>query len=132
MPIVTRGTLGAVLLLENRLLRGAFTAERLESVKLIAGQLAVSLDNAQVNAEYRRIADEQAALRRVAVLAASAVASAELFATVAAEVGTVLGADVALLGPLRRRTAMSSAWAPGAHGDRRRSSAVACRSAATT
>jgi signal transduction histidine kinase len=98
VPIVTRGTLGAVLLLENRLLRGAFTAERLESVKLIAGQLAVSLDNAQVNAQYRRIADEQSALRRVAVLAASSVAPLELFATVAEEVGTVLGADVALLG----------------------------------
>jgi signal transduction histidine kinase len=98
VPIVTRGTLGAVLVLENRLLRGAFTAERLESVKLIAGQLAVSLDNAQVNAEYRRIADEQSALRRVAVLAARAVASADLFATVAAEVGTVLGADFTLLG----------------------------------
>jgi signal transduction histidine kinase len=37
--------------LENRLIRGAFSAERLEAVKLIAGQLAVSLDNAQVYAE---------------------------------------------------------------------------------
>jgi GAF domain-containing protein len=34
--------------LENRLLRGAFTTERLDAVKLIAGQLAVSLDNAQL------------------------------------------------------------------------------------
>ncbi|HEX5922763.1 MAG TPA: GAF domain-containing protein [Baekduia sp.] len=98
VPIVTRGTLGAVLLLENRLLRGAFTAERLESVKLIAGQLAVSLENAQVYAEYRRVAEDQAALRRVAVLAASSVAPLELFATVVEEVGMVLGADVALLG----------------------------------
>jgi signal transduction histidine kinase len=40
-----------VLLLENRLIRGAFTAERLDAVKLIAGQLAVSLDNAQLYAE---------------------------------------------------------------------------------
>ena len=70
LPIVGRGALRAVLLLENRLIRGAFTAERLDAVKLIAGQLAVSLDNAQVNAEYRRIADEQAALRRVATLVA--------------------------------------------------------------
>ena len=48
VPILSRGTLRAVLLLENRLLRGAFTAERLDAVKLIAGQLAVSLDNAQL------------------------------------------------------------------------------------
>ena len=70
MPILSRGTLRAVLLLENRLIRGAFTAERLDAVKLIAGQLAVSLDNAQLYADYRRIADEQAALRRVATLVA--------------------------------------------------------------
>jgi signal transduction histidine kinase len=37
--------------LENRLIRAAFTTERLDTVKLIAGQLAVSLDNAQLYAE---------------------------------------------------------------------------------
>ena len=112
VPILTRGTLGAVLLLENRLVRGAFSRGRLEGVKLIAGQLAVSLDNAQVNAEYRRIAEDQAALRRVAVLAASAMASGDLFATVAEEVGTVLGADFTLLtryGPDREVECMG-AW----------------------
>jgi signal transduction histidine kinase len=48
LPILSRGMLRAVLLLENRLIRGAFTAERLDAVQLIAGQLAVSLDNAQL------------------------------------------------------------------------------------
>jgi signal transduction histidine kinase len=51
VPILSRGMLRAVLLLENRLIRGAFTTERLDAVKLIAGQLAVSLDNAQLYAE---------------------------------------------------------------------------------
>ena len=51
LPVLSRGALRAVLVLENRLMRGAFTAERLDAVKLIAGQLAVSLDNAQVYAE---------------------------------------------------------------------------------
>jgi signal transduction histidine kinase len=51
LPVLSRGTLRAVLLLENRLIRGAFTTERLDAVKLIAGQLAVSLDNAQLYAE---------------------------------------------------------------------------------
>jgi signal transduction histidine kinase len=37
-----------VLVLENRLLRAAFTSQRLEVVRLIAAQLAVSLDNAQL------------------------------------------------------------------------------------
>lgn len=51
VPILNRGTLRAVLLLENRLIRAAFTAGRLDAVQLIAGQLAVSLDNAQLYAE---------------------------------------------------------------------------------
>jgi signal transduction histidine kinase len=51
LPIRGRGTLQALLLLENRLIRGAFTTQRLDGVKLIAGQLAVSLDNAQLYAE---------------------------------------------------------------------------------
>ena len=51
VPLVGRGALRAVLLLENRLLRGAFTAERLDAVTLIAAQLTVSLDNAQLYAE---------------------------------------------------------------------------------
>ena len=72
VPILSRGALRAVLLLENRLLAGAFTTGRLEAVNLIAGQLAVSLDNAQLYAGYRRIAGEQAALRRVATLVARA------------------------------------------------------------
>jgi signal transduction histidine kinase len=51
LPILSRGTLRALLLLQNRLIRGAFTAERLDAVNLIAGQLAVSLDNAQLYSE---------------------------------------------------------------------------------
>ena len=51
VPILSRGALRAVLLVENRLIRGAFTADRLDAVQLIAGQLAVSLDNAQLYAE---------------------------------------------------------------------------------
>jgi signal transduction histidine kinase len=51
VPILSRGALRAVLLLENRLMRAAFTTRRLDAVNLITGQLAVSLDNAQLYAE---------------------------------------------------------------------------------
>jgi signal transduction histidine kinase len=51
VPIFGRAALRAVLLLENRLIRAAFTTGRLDAVNLIAGQLAVSLDNAQLYAE---------------------------------------------------------------------------------
>jgi signal transduction histidine kinase len=97
VPVLGRGALRAVLLLENRLIRGAFTTGRLEAVGLIAGQLAVSLDNAQLYAEYRRIADEQAALRRVATLVARAEPPEAVFATVAEEAGQLLAVDFALL-----------------------------------
>jgi signal transduction histidine kinase len=51
VPILGRGTPKALLVLENRLIRGAFAAHRLDAVELIAGQLAVSLDNAQLYSE---------------------------------------------------------------------------------
>jgi diguanylate cyclase (GGDEF)-like protein len=54
VPILNRGSLRALLLLENRLVRGAFSADRLDGVMLIAGQLAVSLDNAQVHLSLER------------------------------------------------------------------------------
>jgi GAF domain-containing protein len=85
VPIFSRGELRAVLLLENRFMRGAFTAERLDGVKLVAGQLAVSLDNAKLYTDFRRIADEQAALRRVATLIARGVEPSEVFSAVTEE-----------------------------------------------
>jgi signal transduction histidine kinase len=93
VPVVSRGALRAVLVLENRLIRDAFTTERLDVVKLIAGQLSVSLDNAQLYADYRRVADEQAALRRVATSVAQGVPPAEVLEAVAAEIERQLDAD---------------------------------------
>jgi signal transduction histidine kinase len=70
MPIVSRGAPRAVLLLENRLIRAAFTAQRLDAVRLIAAQLAVSLDNAQLYAHLtasraRIVAAADQARRRI-------------------------------------------------------------------
>jgi signal transduction histidine kinase len=98
VPIATLGTLQALLVLENRLMRDAFTSERLDVVKLIVGQLAVSLDNAQLYAGYRRIADEQAALRRVATLVAQGPAPSAVFDAVATEMQRLLDADGVTLG----------------------------------
>jgi signal transduction histidine kinase len=97
VPILSRETLRAVLLLENRLLRGAFTDERLDAVRLIAGQLAVSVDNARLYAKFRQIAGEQTALRRVATLVAQATPPEQVFAAVAEEAGRLLVADFATL-----------------------------------
>ncbi|MDG6106736.1 AAA family ATPase [Dactylosporangium aurantiacum] len=97
IPVLSRSTLKAVLLLENRLIRGAFTAERLDSVKLIAGQLAVSLDNAHLYAEFRRVADEQTALRRIATLVARSAKPELVFDAVADVAGTLFGADATVI-----------------------------------
>jgi diguanylate cyclase (GGDEF)-like protein len=55
IPVLRQGELRAVLLLENRQRRGAFAAAGLDAVMLVTGQLAVSLDNAQLYAslEYK-------------------------------------------------------------------------------
>ena len=97
LPILSRGSVQALLVLENRLIRGAFSTQRLDAVKLIAGQLAVSLDNAQLYAEFRRIADEQAALRRVATLVAAGAPPPSVFAAVAEEVGRLLAVEGAFV-----------------------------------
>jgi GAF domain-containing protein len=56
-----------------------------------AGTLATA--NAERSEELRRLADEQAALRRVATLVAHGTPPAEVLATVAHEAGQLLGAD---------------------------------------
>ena len=94
LPIFGRGRLRALLMLQSRLIRGAFTAGPLDGVRLIAGQLAVSLDNAQLYAESRRIAEEQATLRRVATLVARGATPDLVFSSVAQEVGHLFRAQL--------------------------------------
>jgi PAS domain S-box-containing protein len=55
--------------------------------------MATAIANAESHAREERLADEQAALRRVATLVAEDVPSSALFEAVAREVGTLLGAD---------------------------------------
>jgi signal transduction histidine kinase len=57
----------------------------------------VSAFNTQLYAEFRRIAGEQAALRRVATLVARGVQSGQVFAAVAEEAGRLMAADYAIL-----------------------------------
>ena len=64
VPVHSRGELAALLLLENRRSRGAFGANRLDIVLLIAGQLSVSVDNAMLYAALeRKVAERTEALK---------------------------------------------------------------------
>jgi len=63
VPILSHGAPRAMLVLENRLSRGAFSTDRLEIVTLIAGQLAVSFDNALLYASLEsKVAERTRAL----------------------------------------------------------------------
>jgi GAF domain-containing protein len=57
--------------------------------------VATAIENAETRAGLARLAEEQAALRRVATLAAGGVPQEELFAAVTEEVGQLLGAHLA-------------------------------------
>jgi GAF domain-containing protein len=74
--------------------------------------LGTAISNTESRAETRRLAEEQAALTRVATLVAEAVPPSDLFSGVAAEVGTLLGAELATLFRYEdeRRVRMLSIW----------------------
>ena len=59
--------------------------------------VATALANAEARQELNRVADEQAALRRVATLVAQGASAAELFQAVAVEAGQLLSADATVL-----------------------------------
>jgi signal transduction histidine kinase len=59
--------------------------------------LATAIANAESRAGLARLADEQAALRRVATLVARRVAADDAFAAVAEEVGRLLAVDLAMM-----------------------------------
>jgi GAF domain-containing protein/HPt (histidine-containing phosphotransfer) domain-containing protein len=64
-PVLKQGQLNAMLVLENKQRRAAFSADRLDAVAMIAGQLSVSLDNALLYASLeQRVTERTAQLRR--------------------------------------------------------------------
>ncbi len=75
--------------------RGPLPGDTEERLAGFTELVATAVANSDAQAEVRRLADEQAALRRVATLVAQAVAPSELFVAVAAEVGGLLEADLA-------------------------------------
>jgi diguanylate cyclase (GGDEF)-like protein len=64
VPVAAQGVVRAMLMLENRLNSGAFSADRLDAVMLIGGQLAVSVSNAMLYRSLEnRVADRTRALQ---------------------------------------------------------------------
>ncbi|MDT7654418.1 MAG: hypothetical protein QOI36_5824, partial [Pseudonocardiales bacterium] len=97
-PIVVEGHLWGAIAVGTRCERfPADTEQRIaDFTELIGTAIANAEGRAQLEEsrdELRRLAEEQAALRRVATLVAHGLPPAEVFAAVAQEVGSVLGAD---------------------------------------
>ncbi|HWE08954.1 MAG TPA: GAF domain-containing protein [Solirubrobacteraceae bacterium] len=92
-PVIVDGHLwGAVVAgSSDELPLPAETEDRLASFTAL---LATAIANAESRADLRRLADEQAALRRVATLVARGAAPADVFSAVTEEVARVMPADI--------------------------------------
>ncbi len=90
-PIVVQGRLwGAMVVAHYE--PEPFPADTEQRVSQFTQLVATAIANAEARAELQRLADEQAALRRVATLVAEAAAPTEVFDAVIAEVAQLLGA----------------------------------------
>jgi hypothetical protein len=69
--------------------------ERVTDGEPVAGQLDLSLENVQLYAEYRRLAEEQAALRRLSALVARGVEPSQVFDAVVKEMRRCLLSEAA-------------------------------------
>ncbi|MCU1664504.1 MAG: putative GAF-sensor signal transduction histidine kinase, partial [Pseudonocardia sp.] len=97
-PIVVEGRLWGAIAVGRR--RGRFPADTEQRMARFTELVGAAIANSESRAELRVLAEEQAALRRVATLIAHGLPPAEVFTAVAREVGTVLGADVTLVARL--------------------------------
>ncbi len=62
MPLIYQNKLSGILYLENNLIAGAFTSERVEILKMLTGQIVVSIENARLYKnleEYNRNLEEK-------------------------------------------------------------------------
>jgi GAF domain-containing protein len=94
-PVVVEGRLWGAMTLNSNEALPPDTDERLESFTEL---VATAIANAQSRAALARLAEEQAALRRVATLVARDAPSPEVFEAVATEVAKLLETDVTVLG----------------------------------
>ncbi|WPC43820.1 diguanylate cyclase domain-containing protein [Clostridium sp. JS66] len=54
MPVISKGNLLGILYLENNLIQGVFNKERIEILKIISSQLAISMENAALYANLEK------------------------------------------------------------------------------
>ncbi|WP_433297280.1 GAF domain-containing sensor histidine kinase [Pseudonocardia sp. CA-142604] len=122
VPIIVQGRLWGAIAVGTRHERfPADTEERMAGfTELIGTAIANAEGRAQLEAssdELRRLAKEQAALRRVATLVARGTPPAEVLAAVAHEIGLVLGAEATTIARLDPDGKMTILAVVGAHSE---------------
>jgi signal transduction histidine kinase len=80
-PVLSGSTLHGVLYLDNDLMTGAFTPERVEVVGILSGQAAITLENALLYDNLARLLDERT---RLLAQAEEGVRARDVFLTIAA------------------------------------------------
>ena len=96
-PINVEGRLWGVMTVGSQHFDGLFAGIE-HRLAEFTGLVATAIANAEARDELRRIADQQAALRRVATLVAEGAAPSAVFAAVAGEVGRLLSVDRTFVG----------------------------------
>jgi predicted ATPase/signal transduction histidine kinase len=126
LPITRKGEVTGVLYLENTLVAGAFSPERLALLEVLSGQMAISLENARLYAELEEKVAERtrklsAALDNVRTMQDQMVESEKLAALgglvagMAHEINTPVGIAVTAASHLVDRTdELREAWQSGA------------------
>jgi signal transduction histidine kinase len=92
-PIVVAGRVWGVMAASRRS-GEPFPANTESQIASFTELVGTAIENAEARAELRRLADEQAALRRVATLVARGAERKLVFAVVAEELGQLTGADM--------------------------------------
>jgi signal transduction histidine kinase/CHASE3 domain sensor protein len=95
-PIVVEGRLWGVIAASSRS-ETPFPPDTESQIGEFTELVATAISNSEARAEVTRLADEQAALRRVATLVAQGRPAQEVFATVAEEVAKLLRVEVTML-----------------------------------
>jgi PAS domain S-box-containing protein len=92
-PILVEGRLWGALAVHSKQ-RAPLPPDTESRVAQFTDLVATAIANAEARAEVERLAEEQAALRRVATLVAEGVQPVEVFSAVSKEVGRLLGSDL--------------------------------------
>jgi PAS domain S-box-containing protein len=112
VPISVEGRLWGVMIATSK--EAPFRAETESRLRDFTDLLATAISNASARDKVRALADEQAALHRVATLVARSVPPAEVFEAVAREAGQLLGVDAMHMGRYDDGAAFSVAGWSGA------------------